>query len=322
MEDSEPYCKHLRILRNCYSCFKEFEEQPEPRNYFSEIDDAFKAIADFALRIGKLEEYKRLQDDRNAEQSKISDRIYDYIHDFEKDIKNHGQSIAKLENSPFDKPPLYIHLSAKVDECVGEIGKLKSTRASADLVVHHYRTLTDRLEKIDQDINELTQRGNDLDFKLSIIPTTIDNMVKTNFDTLADRMKEIEVQQRHDMSRITHHNEWLLEHDKLKDKIETNHERTNILLIKMNNLDLAMSLAKDFDKNITDYAEDFKDFDELDEPKTTGLTFEEAITAFKAGKKIRFHDGMSESTIYVPKAAWGFGFDYNKICRDHWEIVK
>jgi seryl-tRNA synthetase len=56
--------------------------------------------------------------------------------------------------------------------------------------------------------------------------------------------------------------------------------------------------------------------------KTTGLTFEQAITAFKAGKKIRFHDGMTESSIYIPNIAHGYGFDYSDICRDHWEIVE
>lgn len=60
---------------------------------------------------------------------------------------------------------------------------------------------------------------------------------------------------------------------------------------------------------------------QVNESKTTGLTFEEAMTAFKSGKKIRFHDGMSVSTIYEPKKPWAFGFGYDEIQRDQWEIV-
>lgn len=140
-------------------------------------------------------------------------------------------------------------------------------------------------------------------------------------EDLKNRLQEIETQQRHDMDQLRHHNEWLLKHDELEDKIDNAHKELTILLIRMSNLDMVMSLAKYFDKNITDYSEDF---DEVDESKTTGLTFEEAMTAFKAGKDIKFNDGMSSSNIYEPNPdveLW-HGFSYQQILRDHWEIVK
>lgn len=56
--------------------------------------------------------------------------------------------------------------------------------------------------------------------------------------------------------------------------------------------------------------------------KTKGLTFEEAIADFKSGKTIRFHDGMSESCLYKPQDGWSFGFSYNHMLGDHWEIVE
>ena len=59
-----------------------------------------------------------------------------------------------------------------------------------------------------------------------------------------------------------------------------------------------------------------------DSTKTSNLTFEEAITAFKAGKNIRFNDGLTTSTTYGPRKDLCYGFAYSYICQDHWEIVE
>jgi hypothetical protein len=55
--------------------------------------------------------------------------------------------------------------------------------------------------------------------------------------------------------------------------------------------------------------------------KTKGLSFEEAIVAFKKGKKIRFNDGVCSYAIYEPKFDMAYGFEYSRIIQDFWEIV-
>lgn len=56
--------------------------------------------------------------------------------------------------------------------------------------------------------------------------------------------------------------------------------------------------------------------------KTTGLTFEEAITAFKAGKKIMVRDDRCVSCIYEPISDYVYGFEFSHMLSNNWEIVE
>jgi hypothetical protein len=55
--------------------------------------------------------------------------------------------------------------------------------------------------------------------------------------------------------------------------------------------------------------------------KKQGLTFEQAITAFKNGKKIRLNDGIYCGLIYIPSDESPCVFSYADMQIDHWEIV-
>ena len=88
-------------------------------------------------------------------------------------------------------------------------------------------------------------------------------------------------------------------------------DKLNILLIRMDKLDLAIKLA-------TEYVL-FEESDYDDEPKTIGLTFEEAITAFKKGGKIkreRFVD-----FIHMDKDPFTEAITPRDIFENDWEIV-
>ncbi len=218
MEEEDQNCKHQRIERNCYYCYLN-RNGNEPVNF---QDMIFTTLSELKIRISKLEEYRRLQDDVNRE---------------------------------------------------------------------YYKHIIKYDEHIEMNFNKLS-------------------------DESEERMKEIEVQQRHDMARITHHNEWLLEHDDYKKKLFSHDDKINILLLKLNKLETAFKESQvyvPFDED--DYADESEPpvilnmvdsnsndvrfvgnitvpketlcMDKFTKPKTTGLTFEEAITAFKAGKKIK-----------------------------------
>ena len=59
--DDESMCRHNRSLRNCYECYLEYTNPKEK----TQLDTLYETICELKIRISKLEEYKRLQDDLN-----------------------------------------------------------------------------------------------------------------------------------------------------------------------------------------------------------------------------------------------------------------
>lgn len=77
MSSNQEYCKHNNITRNCYSCHL---EHTYPK---SETDTLHEKLTELTIRINKLEQYKRLQDDENNRQKKINNFIFDRFGDIE-----------------------------------------------------------------------------------------------------------------------------------------------------------------------------------------------------------------------------------------------
>lgn len=59
--DSEKTCKHSKVQRNCYACHLEYINSQEK----TQLDTLHETICELKIRVSKLEEYKRLQDDLN-----------------------------------------------------------------------------------------------------------------------------------------------------------------------------------------------------------------------------------------------------------------
>jgi hypothetical protein len=146
----------------------------------------------------------------------------------------------------------------------------------------------------------------------------INSQEKTQLDTLHETICELKIR----VSKLEEYkrlqDDLNKDHNNHKRKIKIHDEKLNILLVKMNNLDLAMTLAKDFDKTIAAYAENFKDFDELMKQKTTGLTFEEAIVAFKNHKSI-YRNGWECSINYLDKT---IHLNIDDLLATDWEIIE
>lgn len=212
MVNNEALCRHERIARNCYTCHLEYNYPQEK----SELDTLYESISELKVRISKLEEYKRLQDDISLENNNYIKALYEFYYklddnrkkqidenravskhfdDLDADIKvlkdgpyerddkimreveesskkwnvffldSFNERITKLENSPFGKSPTYEPLFKRLHELEVEIGNLKSEHASKHLVAHHYLTITDRLDKLE---NKITTS-----FDPGILDTTI-----------------------------------------------------------------------------------------------------------------------------------------------------
>lgn len=65
MSGIDGLCKHGKIFRNCYTCH--IEHNP-PK---TEVDTLHEMISELKIRVSKLEEYKRLQDDVNKERAHL-----------------------------------------------------------------------------------------------------------------------------------------------------------------------------------------------------------------------------------------------------------
>lgn len=67
MSGIEGFCKHGNIWRNCYSCHIDFTYPKE----ITPMDTIHETLSELKIRVSKLEEYKRLQDDINKERAHL-----------------------------------------------------------------------------------------------------------------------------------------------------------------------------------------------------------------------------------------------------------
>lgn len=275
---NEAYCKHLQVSRNCYSCFIERQEEQY------QLSDALKLISDFAIRIAKLEEYKRLQDDINQSLH----AVIGFCDEHRKKQSDENRAVSKH----FD------NLKHSVCEARKQIGQLDDFQNQQVVYITEIKD----------------QQSRDV--------ISLNSYINMWLNQSGGRMQEIETQQRHDMARITHLNEWLIKIDTFRDSINSHDEKINILLLKLNTLEAAFKESQElvpFDED--DYIDEadeseppvilnlvnnngeqvqfvgrFADsketlcMDKFTKPKTTGLTFEEAYHACKSGKNVRFQN--------------------------------
>lgn len=159
MDSTEDLCKHHKIQRNCYTCFVNrewsFDEDKTP------LDTLHETISELRVRISKLEEYKRLQDDQNTE---VNKNIFDL-----NDFRNGQISVNSIHVKHIDN--LDEHRKKQIDE---------------------NRAVSKSLDDIREDIRELTQRNNGLEFSLAIVPKNLENMVEINFNDLNERLQKLE----------------------------------------------------------------------------------------------------------------------------------
>ena len=338
MDSTEDLCKHHKIKRNCYSCHIEHVHGEQEK---TQLDTLHETISELRVRVSKLEEYKRLQDDQNTE---VNKNIFDL-----NDFRNGQISVNSIHVKHIDN--LDEHRKKQIDE----------NRALSK----HLDRFDEEVKNLDEFINELTKRTNGLEFSLAVVPKNLENMVEINFNDLNERLQKLE--NLSDFKKLeacvldgaqTHLTCLKLE-ARVKELEENSIRVLDVFKEQLMKKIDEVKTSEQVRESVRKWRDYFEEHDikmneenqkmleklhmqkhkisidpgNLDTtiircvntgtiPKTSGLTFEEAMTAFKAGKKIRFHDGMSESTTYEPKASWGFGFDYDKIQRDHWEIVE
>lgn len=317
MVNAEVLCKHGKIPRNCYSCHVEFIPQEK-----SEMDALHETISELKIRVSKLEEYKRLQDDINKKDQyflELSHELYTKLEEHRKKQIDENRTVSK-------------HLS-QLDQ---DNAELNSRQNDLTTDIEMLCEIAERLGVLEIEMVNIKIYSHSMQEKVwqENISKRIEKLEDANpIKDIYNKLKDLEEKQRFDKDRITHHNEWLLEHDKLKSRLESHDDKINILLLKLNNLENAFKEAtQDFESPTKD---DFVKFDpgvliptDMDYantgtiPKTTGLTFEEAITAFKAGKTIAWYISDTPMAIYEPKIGLGYGFEHDHIHSNHWGIVE
>lgn len=279
--DTEPNCKHNRVPRNCYLCYMHRHEYDPTKK--TTMDTLHETLSELKIRIAKLEEYKRLQDDENKTNNRLFAR-------FNEDIKNHAEAITKLDSwiDALD------HDCGSAHEKIIKLEELAKERAHL-INYKSYLDLGDRIAILEREIVDIKIYSHPMQEKVwqQNISTRIEQLEQTNQQAIdANPIKDI-------YERFTE-----------IDRQLKNQGDINVVLLDKFKSVIKNEIVKTRECMVTTPI------------KTTGLTFEEAITAFKAGKKIRFHDGMSESSIYIPNNNHGYGFCYSKIIRDHWEIIE
>lgn len=230
----ELQCKHNRLPRNCYLCYLHRNDNRDK----TPMDTLHETISELKIRIAKLEEYKRLQDD---------------------DIREHHK------------------------QHVGNITYLTKEKIILEKRIDEFEDF--HLQQIQHNTN------------------------------LLERMHDTEVQQRHDGARlinledeITKINGWInaldtdcgSAHEKIIKLEQTNQQAIDANPIKdiyerfaeierqsKNQNNINVILLDKFKSVIKDEIIKTKECMVATPIKTTGLDFEEAITVFKTGKKIK-----------------------------------
>lgn len=248
--DSELNCKHHRIPRNCYLCYLHRHDNTEGKTI---LDTLHETLSQLKIRIAKLEEYKRLQDDNNKEVNKCIFDLNDFMY---AQIQHNNISAERLKI-------LEEHRQKQIDE---------------------NRAVSNRFDAIDSWIRRVEK---DLTLRVSDLEKMNQNAIDASpIKDIYARFAKIE-------SKLTM-NKW--------------HEYFT-------------SIGKE--KELQEYIDAIATGEKLlSKIKTTGLTFEEAIVAFKAGKTIRMNDGCVPTIAYDHSPDMDYIFRYADICRDHWEIVE
>lgn len=215
-----------------------------------EIDALHKTISDLKIRIAKLEEYKRLQDDTNTHNAKHNVSLCDAMHDLEKDIHD--------------------HYAKQVDE---------------------NRAVFKHLTQLDEDNAELNTTINDHELQLQLIPKNLENTMEVNIEILHAKIEQL------DSWREALGNDLGSAHEKIM-KLED--------YIKLMNGDPecpAIMGTRPF----------------VSTPKTTGLTFGEAIVALKSGYAIKRPGGYS--MVINKKSCHCYSISIADIEATDWEII-
>lgn len=135
--------------------------------------------------------------------------------------------------------------------------------------------------------------------------------VSKHFDILDVRVTELSEWTRKEEDRI---------HDKIKDVWHAidHHAECGVEQAKqMKDLTLRICELEKANEFVP-----FEESDYIDEPKTSGLTFEEAIGYFIKGKSIQYFDGITRGELYTPHKNVAYFFDYNLMLTSHWEVIE
>ncbi len=153
MSSRDGFCKHGIIARNCYSCHIDK----------TELDTLHETISELKVRVSKLEEYKRLQDDVNKDNKQDAMNLYEFYYklnehhkkqmDENRAVSRHfdrlDEEVKKLQDSPFGKSPTYAPLFARLEKAEQDIKymmgdpsvqihKPKTTGLTFDKAIKHF----------------------------------------------------------------------------------------------------------------------------------------------------------------------------------------
>ncbi len=274
MDSIETNCKHHRIPRNCYLCYMHRHDHDE-KHYKTSMDTLHETLSELKIRIAKLEEYKRLQDDINGAQIKANDVFCDTMHDFEKELKKISdfQSVINQRWGTCVE-----HKNKQIDENRAASKHFDDLDSAMEVNVNILH------EKIEQANNWILKVEKDLTLRVFELERLIESNKYVPFDE-EDYDDEVEP-------------------PVILDMVDSNGEKVRFIG-KIENPKETLCM------------------DKFAKPKTTGLTFEEAIIAFKAGKKIKLIDEFSCAVIYevIHDKDKGYGFQHSHIFSNDWEIV-
>jgi hypothetical protein len=147
MNGIDGYCKHGKIFRNCYTCH--IEHNP-PK---TEVDTLHEMISELKIRVSKLEEYKRLQDDNNKGFQYFSELAHKHYLDL------HTRT-EKLENSPFGKSATYHPLFKRLSELE------EWTRKEEDAIRDKLKNLDEHRKKQIDENRAVSKHLSEIDVRL------------------------------------------------------------------------------------------------------------------------------------------------------------
>ncbi len=177
MEEEEQNCKHQRLPRNCYLCYLHRHDN-EPVNF---QDMIFTTLSQLKVRISKLEEYKRLQDDVNGAHGNQLFALHDLRLSLIQDIKEINKCIFALNDFKNMQITNYMQTS-------GELNVLHEHRKKQ---IDENRAVSKHLDELDSEIDRQLKNQNNINVVLldkfkSIIK---DEIIKTKEDMVATPIK-------------------------------------------------------------------------------------------------------------------------------------
>jgi len=321
MDNEIGLCKHGKISRNCYTCLTLHNPQEK-----TELDTLHEKLSELQIRVAKLEEYKRLQDDKN--------KSFQYFLDLNHEI------YAKLDQHRQKQIDENRAVSKRLDEISGSIlnsdvriCELEDWKTDHESEGETYgEDFEKRDAKLESRLKDLEESYQGLSAELRFV------LEKVNDKTLQERLSQLEDWTRKDEERIYGKLDackgWLIELEQklaeIKDQLNTQKDISVVLLDKFKQIIKTEIAQIHQESKINPLVNpDVRFVGNVTVPKETLclekftvpskiISFNEAFFAFIAGKMIKRKNGHS----YLLASCEAVTFSPNDILATDWEICE